>query len=159
MRGGRALNYVVSSRPIVIHSLAHARAALAAAASLSVPVTLHSAPGAGAQAGPAWFERVIAAARAEFPHVAVTAILDCDDAPGAVMAALRWLKEPGRTAVMLSFSGEASAAARLRDMAAVIGVELICGTPPGLDLRTEPDALAACRVWLAETTAERVAPR
>ena len=46
--------------PVLIHSLADARAALAAAAALGVPVTLASAPGAAGYAGPAWFGEVIA---------------------------------------------------------------------------------------------------
>ncbi len=143
--------------PIVIHGLNDARAAAQAAASLGVPVTLQSMPGAGASAGAGWFERLIASVRAEFPAVDVTAILDCDDAPGAVMAALRWLKEPGRAGLVLAFSGDAPTAQRLEDMAAQIGIRLVRHTEPGLDLRSARDPDAACRAWLSETAPSRVA--
>ena len=117
------------SQPIVVHSLAEARAALAAAASHAAPVTLQSMPGAGASAGAAWFERIVATVRAEYPETEVTAILDCDDAAGAVMAALRWLKEPGRGPVALAFSGDDTTATRLEEMATAIGVRLIRAAP------------------------------
>lgn len=111
-------------RPFVVHSLDQARAAVATAAQLGVPIEIHSAPGAGAFAGVAWFERVIAAARADYPQARVTAILDCADAPGAVLEAVRWLKEPGRTKVMLRFTGDAATAARLADIASQAGIDL-----------------------------------
>jgi hypothetical protein len=110
-------------RPFVVHSLDDARAALAAA-ERGVQVTLQSAPDAGVYGGVGWFERVVAAARAEFPHVAVNAILDCGDAAGVVMEAVRWLKEPGREKVMLRFTGDAETARRLADIASQAGIEL-----------------------------------
>ncbi len=54
-------------RAIVIHGLGHARAALAAAAALDVPVTLLSATGAASYAGAAWFQQVIALAAKDHP--------------------------------------------------------------------------------------------
>src|SRR3974390_1862641 len=76
-------------REIIIHSLEHALAACTAAAALKVPLTLASARAAALQSGPQWFKAVIEAAAAAHPDVAVTAILDCAEEPGAVMAALR----------------------------------------------------------------------
>jgi fructose/tagatose bisphosphate aldolase len=100
-------------REIVIHSLGQARAALAAAAASGAAVTLASAPGAALQAGPGWFKAVIDEAHEGYPQVAVTAILDCGDAPGAVMAALRiGLK-------YLRFDGSAEWRAKLGGMGAV----------------------------------------
>jgi len=112
-------------RPVIIHSLADARAALAAAAEGGAPVTLHSAPGAGVYGGVGWFERLVAAAQAEFPRVALSAVLDCGDAPGAVLEAVRWLKEPGRMKIVLRFTGDAATAARLADIARQAGIELV----------------------------------
>lgn len=146
-------------RPIIIHSLAHARAALQAAAALGLPVTLHSAPGAGAYAGVGWFERLIVAARAEAPTVTMTAVLDCGDAADAVMAALRWLKQPGRTPLVLCFTGDRSTADRLDEMAAAIGITLVRELTPGLDLRGTADPLAASRTWLANAAPAKVASR
>ena len=78
-----------SQRAITVHSLDQARAALAAAAALDRPVTLVSAPGAAGYAGVAWFRKVVDLAAADQPGVTVTAVLDCADKPGLVLAALR----------------------------------------------------------------------
>src|SRR5262245_33385008 len=101
------------TREIVIHSLDHARAALSAAAALNVPVTLASARGAAMQAGPAWFKALIDEAKAMHADVALTAILDCSDEPGAVLAALR----AGLT--QLRFRGAAATQVKLEAMGAV----------------------------------------
>src|SRR5260221_3273361 len=78
-----------AERFIGIHSLGHARAAMEAAASLGVRVTLAGAPGAGISAGPGWFKAVIEMARSEFPVVEISCVLDCGDAAGMVLAGLR----------------------------------------------------------------------
>lgn len=140
-------------RPFVVHSLDHVRAALEAAAALGMPVRIQSAPGAGAYAGVGWFERVVATAHAEAPAVELTAVLDCGDAPGAVLEAVRWLKEPGRHTLCLCFTGDAATAARLAEIAGAAGIELARACPPGLDLRTAADPRTACRAWLADATA------
>jgi len=73
-----------SAPAVTIHGLAHARAALRP----GLPVLLLSAPGAGLYAGCGWWAALIAAARAEFPGD-WSDVLDCADAPGVAMAALR----------------------------------------------------------------------
>ncbi len=112
-------------RPFVIQSLEEARAALAAAAETGAPAILHSAPDGGIHGGVAWFERMIAAAHAEFPQVPLTAVLDCGDAAGAVLEAVRWLTEPARVTIALRFTGDAATAARLADIASQVGIELL----------------------------------
>ncbi len=128
-------------REIVIHSLDHARAALAAAAASGKDVTLASAPGAARQAGPGWFKAVIDAAREAYPQVTVTAILDCGDQPGAVMAALRLgLKD-------LRFGGAPEFRTKLEGMGAVF-------TPHAdavLDLHEIAEPETACTVFLRES--------
>lgn len=125
-------------REIVIHSLDHARAALAAAAAGRGEVTLASAPGAALQAGPGWFKSVIEQASAAYPRVAVTAILDCSDQPGAAMAALRLgLKD-------LRFHG----AAELRQKLASMGAVLAPPADAALDLREISGPEAACAAFL-----------
>ena len=128
-------------REIVIHALAHARAALAAAAARGIPVTLASAPGAALQTGPAWFKAVIDQAGEEHPAVAVTAILDCGDQPGAAMAALRLgLKD-------LRFHGAAELRSKLEGMGAVLAL------PAGsvLDLRAVAEPEVACAAFLRQS--------
>ena len=140
---------LAESTPIVvIHSLDHARAALGAAQALGVAVTLASAAGAGAYAGPAWFRAVVALAAAEFPAARFTAVLDCADEAGTVLAALR------QGVKRVRFSGSPAAAARLADIAAQHGAVIEHEAPAHpLDLLDRRDAPAACRAFLAGNAA------
>jgi hypothetical protein len=128
----------LSRREIVLHSLEQARAAMAAAGRLNLPVTLASAPGAALQVGPGWFKAVIEQASEAHPEVAVTAILDCGDQPGAVMAALR----AGLT--RLRFHGDAALRPKLAAMGAIFA------EPPEavLDLLAIREPAAACAAFL-----------
>ena len=76
-------------RAVVVHGLADARAALAAAAETGAAVVIESAPGAGAFAGAAWFGEVVRLARAERPEVDASSVLDCGDQAGAALGAIR----------------------------------------------------------------------
>ena len=133
----------MSGKRIVVHSLADARVALAAARDLKVPVTLVSAEAAGGYAGASWFKALIDAAAAEFPEVVLTAVLDCGDEAGTVMNALRHgLKR-------VRFTGAAAALRRLKDIARQLGAEIETGKPPkALDLLDRRDPVAAARSYL-----------
>ena len=114
---------------IVVHSLAHAVAALTAAAETGVPVTLVSAPDAGLYAGPGWWREVVAAGRAAVPTARSTALLDCGDDAGAAQAALR----AGVEAIV--FTGRVDVAARLADIASGRGARVLTVRPvAALDL-------------------------
>lgn len=52
-------------------------------------IVLRSAPGAGAFAGAGFWRALVALAHQQFPGRIEADILDCADAPGAAMAALR----------------------------------------------------------------------
>jgi hypothetical protein len=133
-----------AERFIVIHSPAHARAALAAAAALAVPVTLASAPGAGVYAGPGWFKAAIEIAGSEYPAADFTAILDCGDEAGMVLAALR------HGILRVRFDGADAVAARLADIAGQCGAVIERGAlEPALDLLGRDDAETICRMFLA----------
>ena len=88
---------------VIVHGLIDAKAALAP----GVPVTLLSAPGAGLSAGCLWWRELAAAARLAYPATPALDILDCADASGMAMGALRcgvsrlvlWPDAPGRDAV------------------------------------------------------------
>jgi fructose/tagatose bisphosphate aldolase len=129
---------------IVVHSLEHAAAAVAAAAELGVPLTLVSAPRAGGYAGPLWFKALVDAAAARHPGVEVTAILDCGDEPGTVLAALRTgLKH-------LRFTGADAARRRLAEIAAAQGAVLESeGDAAALDLLDQRRPDIVCRDFLA----------
>jgi hypothetical protein len=131
-----------SGPAFVVHALAHVRAALAAAAARGSPVTLLSAPGAGGFAGAGWFMGVIDQARAAHPQVTLSALLDCGDRPGFVLAALRQ-GVPG-----VIFTGPAATAVRLADIAAQQGARLLTARPPACDLLDAVDPERACRAWL-----------
>jgi fructose/tagatose bisphosphate aldolase len=134
----------MAGKAIIIHSLEHARAALAAAAALEVPVTLASAPGASAYAGPAWFQEVVRLAKAEFPGVEADATMDCAERPGDVLAALR------QGLLRVRFTGRKAVAEKLAAMAEAQGAELVTGRLRALDLRGLTDPDTACRAWLGE---------
>ncbi len=70
---------------VIVHGLDDAQAALA----VGRPVTLLSAPGAALYAGCLWWTALVAEARAGSPSVESSDILDCADAPGHALAAIR----------------------------------------------------------------------
>ena len=89
---------------VIVHGLADAKAALAP----GLPVTLLSAPGAALFAGCLWWREIVIAACTGYPNTAVPNtsvidILDCADASGMAMGALRsgvlrlvlWREAPG----------------------------------------------------------------
>jgi acyl-CoA reductase-like NAD-dependent aldehyde dehydrogenase len=114
---------------VVIHSQAHAVAALAAAAEAGRPVILASAPDAGIYGGPGWWGGLIAGARAAVPTGQAAALLDCGDDAGAAQAAIR----AGIEAIV--FTGPAEVARRLVDIARQRGCRLVHERPAAaLDL-------------------------
>jgi hypothetical protein len=116
----------------VIHSEAHAVAALRASVEREHPVTLLSAPDAGIYAGPGWWREMVAAARTAVPTAECIVILDCGGDAGAVLAAIR----AGVAAIV--FTGRADVAARLADIAAQRGSRLLTARPQAaLDLGVE----------------------
>jgi hypothetical protein len=111
---------------VVIHALAQAEAALAAAGPRGV--LLLSAPGAGGFAGPAWFLALIAEARRRHQGVACAAALDCADAPGTALAALR----AGARIIVLH--GGCPAFGAVAAAAAEAGATLLPARPAAFDL-------------------------
>jgi hypothetical protein len=93
---------------VIVHGLGDAVAALAQAEAEGAAVTLLSAPGAALYAGCGWWRALVEAARARHPNVPCVDILDCADATGQALAALRvglprlvlWPNAPGRDAVV-----------------------------------------------------------
>lgn len=135
---------------IIVHSADHAVAALTAAKEAGVAVVLASAPGAGIYGGAGWFAALVAAAADAVPGARSEAVLDCGDAPGAVLAALR--AGIGR----VRFTGPKRAGDRLAAIAKESGATVDRKALPGLDLARESDPLAACRAFLAGPSRTRV---
>ena len=129
---------------IIVHSLAEAEAALGAAAALEVAVTLVSARGMAGFMGPMWFKVLIEEAAAAQPAARVTAMLDCADEPGTVLAALRaGLKR-------VRFGGGEETRRRLDEIASQLDARVEAETPDGaeLDLLDQRDPAGACRAFL-----------
>jgi hypothetical protein len=133
----------VSAR-IIVHSLEHATAAVAAAASLARSVTLMSAPGTGCSAGPLWFLALVAEAARAYPDADISSVLDCADEPGSVLAALR------AGCKLVRYCGPPAAGQKLVEIAAGANAEIESGAaPPALDLLDVRDPEAACRAYLS----------
>jgi hypothetical protein len=130
---------VISDRypAVVVHNIDDARAALATGG----PVTLLSAAGAAIYGGCLWWKALTETARSDFPKVTSEDFLDCADASGQALAALRiglcrlilWPDAPGR-----------------RRVAAIVarqGGVLLLNRPPALDL-ARPGAARWLHEWV-----------
>lgn len=129
------------SRRVIVHNLAQARAAIAAAETAGKPVTLMSTPGAAGYVGAPYWRELMAAAGADKAAVAVTAILDCGDKPGHALGALA----EGIECVRVAASDDVLA--RIADIAARSGAALDTVDARALDLLDVKDAEAALRDW------------
>ncbi len=123
----------------IVHGLPHLRAALRAGAESGRPVVAVSGQGSGAYAGAGWFVELVRQARAEFPDVPLTAMLDCADRAGDALAAF----DAGVTEII--FTGHPDAGARLRGIAASLGAKLHDRRPEGLDLMNLKNPLFTAR--------------
>lgn len=127
-------------RSVVIHSLADARAVLA----LACPVALLSAPAAALFAGSFWWRTLIESAHGEFPAVPFTDILDCADASGLALGALRI----GQRAIVLAATAPGWDA--VAAIAASLGGEVLTHRPEALDM-SEPGAARRLPGWLGDS--------
>jgi hypothetical protein len=118
---------------IVVHGLEDARQALAP----GLPVTLLSGPGAAIYAGCGWWRALVAASGATGPDV-----LDCADAPGRAMEALR------AGCRLLVLDPAVPAAGLVAARAAAVGAQILAERPPALDL-AQPGSSRRIGAWLA----------
>ena len=109
---------------VVVHGLDHLQGALGP----GLPVTILSAPGAALFAGCLWWRALIGQGRAEFPRVPFEDILDCADAPGQAMAALRIGQR------MLVLDPACPAFTTVRAVAGTLGALVLGSRPAALDL-------------------------
>lgn len=109
---------------VVVHGLSDALAALRPGR----PVTLLSAPAAARYAGALWWRELMAAARAAHPATPARDVLDCGDAPGQAMAALRI----GQRVLVLDPACPAFSA--VEGAAALLGARVLRMAPPALDM-------------------------
>jgi hypothetical protein len=126
---------------VVVHGLAHARAVLA----VGRAVTLLSAPGAALFAGCGWWCALVERARGEHPGVPIDDILDCADASGLALGALR----TGQRRLVLSPG--APGWQSVATIAASLGGELLTARPPALDM-ADRNAARRLHDWLQVQT-------
>jgi len=105
-------------------------------------VTLLSAAGAAAFAGPLWWAALVRHARAKHPDLVAFDILDVADAPATALAAFRC----GCRAVALDAACPAWCG--VASVAREVGAALLDAVPPALDL-AEPGAARRLAAWLA----------
>jgi len=115
---------------VVIHSLADARRVLA----FGQPVTLLSAHGAALFAGSGWWRALLRRIREEHRDIAITDILDCADASGLALGALRI----GQLAIVLDAA--APGWSSVASIAASLGGEVLIVRPPALDMSNPAEA-------------------
>lgn len=132
----------MTTHAIVIHSLDHAKAALAAATELNKPVVLLSAPGAVAYLGATVFRDIIAQAAADYPDARFSAVLDCGDEPGLALGAMRH----GVKTVCVHALPEVEA--KLAENAEKRGCTVYHREGIELDLLEMSNPKAACMAWL-----------
>jgi hypothetical protein len=122
---------------VVIHSLADGRKALA----FGQPVTLLSPRGAALFAGTLWWRALLKRLREEHPHILMDEILDCADASGLALGALRI----GQRNIVLdpTAPGRASVTA----IAVSLGGEVIAVPPPAQDM-SDPGDVRRLWAWL-----------
>jgi hypothetical protein len=102
-----------------------------------------SAPGAALFAGCLWWRHVVVAAGTEYPHTETIDILDCADASGLAMGALRsgvhclvlWPQAPGHAKVAAIAAGQ--------------GGFVLPKAPPALDL-AQHNAVRRLDAWLRQ---------
>jgi hypothetical protein len=125
---------------VIVHGLEDATAALAPGA----PVMLLSAPGGGLYGGSLWWRSLVAAAKVVSPATEMVDVLDCADASGLAMTALRhgisrlvlWQDAPGWAAVA--------------EVAARQGGFVLPRAPEALDM-AERGAARRLHAWLRKT--------
>jgi S-adenosylmethionine/arginine decarboxylase-like enzyme len=135
----------MKNRPVIVHDLEDARAAVATAAELGLAtLTLRSAPDAARYLGATVYRDIVHAACHAYPDVAVTAVFDCGADPGLALGALRH----GLKVVRLSVAGEVRE--RIADIAAQSGAHLdeSDADQRALDLLDAEDRGAALKAWL-----------
>jgi hypothetical protein len=124
---------------VVVYGLDQARHVLRAAAAAGRPVVVASPPGAAAYWGPMYFQEVMARAAQGASGAVFTAVLDCGDRPGDVLAALR----QGLRCVV--FRGRDDVARQLGSIAGPLGARLLPDLAPAIDLRNVDDVATALR--------------
>ena len=129
-------------RSVRVHGIDEARAACDAAKIAGVPIALWSPPFGAARMGPLWFQQMIALIGEEFPDVPVDAVLDCGDAPGHALAALR------QGVPLIALTARPAIRRKIEAIAAAGGARLVRRPPRIFDPASPSGDRAALKKWL-----------
>ncbi|GAB6054566.1 hypothetical protein JCM17960_33860 [Magnetospira thiophila] len=130
--------------PVIVHHLHHCRMAATAAQAAGRALLLCSPPNAGANIGAAVFHHMAQITAEEFPELSLHALLDCGDAPGLALNALR----QGVTLIHLQTAPEVFE--KVRQMAEAQEARLLSSWPEALDLGAPDFRPNALSEWLRD---------
>ncbi len=122
-------------RAVLVRGIEDARAWCDAARSAGAAVELWSIRDGASAMGPLWFGEMIAIVKAEYPDVEISAVLDCGDAPGHALAALR----QGIDAI--AYGGSAATRRKIAAIAEQSGA-VLAGRPTRILDRRDADSAA-----------------
>ena len=125
---------------VIVHGAEDVRAALAA----GLKLTLLSGPGAALYAGCLWWRELASLARREYPFLVGADVLDCADAAGRALEAIRI----GQSCLILSPAAPGFAA--VAAIAEAGGLTLLRERPPALDMAVR-GASRHLEAWLRGT--------
>jgi hypothetical protein len=140
------LRPAAESRPIIIHTLAQANAALDAAKSLNKPIALQSAPNALLYAGSLYLLHLFQEAERSHHDAQASYILDSSEAIAETIAAMHDGHRLIRT------NAPEPWLTKIRDIASQLEVFLLPPVKAALDLGKTSDYHAACLGWLDVAT-------
>jgi hypothetical protein len=124
---------------ITIHGVEQARVACQAALKTSmkdnVTLELWSAKNGASSLGPAWFDEIVNIVQKEFPDLVIVGVVDCGDAVGSALAALRH----GITCICIS--ERPAVVAKIRSIAKYTRAEVRTKRPAMPDLMEHPEPL------------------
>ena len=123
---------------VVVHDIAHARAALAAAAEAKREIHLLTPPGGAHYAGAPYYAELFRQAAAGAPTARFRATLDCGDDAALALTAIA----AGWRSLVLARGGKAYA--KVKDVAAQHGAHLTRRAPVADDLAESADPRARC---------------
>ena len=134
-----------TSRPVPPAVVVHGAADVERACAPGLKLTLLSAPGAAVFAGPGWWLALIRQSRARHGGLIAHDILDCADAPGLALAALRL----GQRTLILDRA--CPAFDTVLTTATSLGARLQANRPDALDMAV-PGAERRLAAWLTGQT-------
>jgi hypothetical protein len=143
-RSAAALGASESATTIIIYSYDQAVAALSAAAAMAQPVRLKSPFCVAASLGPRVAKAMFEQASIAVPQARAKWLIDCGDAPGLALAALR----AGATEIEADLPADAHG--RVADIGRQLGAIVVrrAEEKSALDLADVADPLQNCRKWL-----------